>query len=153
MSSQLRFLEMNPSAEQYCMLRQSAGWLKLSDYKAIENSLDKSLYSICVYEEDKLIGFGRIVGDTNIYFYIQDLVILPEYQKQGIGNDIVKKLLKYIDQHAIKNAFIGLMAAENVAPFYEKLGFKKRAHNEPGMEKRIFFKTKSSYSCPKDTRT
>ena len=36
---------------------------------------------ITVYDDDKPIGMGRIVGDGAVIRYIQDLIIIPEYQE------------------------------------------------------------------------
>jgi GNAT superfamily N-acetyltransferase len=57
-----------------------------------------------------VVGCGRIVGGDGINFYIQDLIIRPEYQHRGMGTQIMKKLMDYIGRHAQ----IGLMAAEGL---------------------------------------
>ena len=61
-----------------------------------------------------------------MYWYLQEIVVLPEYQKQGIGARIVNYLVDY----AVKNSYtgkftsIGGVSAEGKEPFYEKLGFE-----------------------------
>lgn len=39
-----------------------------------------TLYSLCIYDENKLIGYGRNIGDKTIFLYIQDIMVSPEYQ-------------------------------------------------------------------------
>ena len=84
-------------------------------------------------KNDKLIGLGRIVGDGSIYFYIQDIIVVPEYQGQGLGKVIMKELMQYLKDNANHNSLIGLMAAEGVEKFYHKFGFITRSTSKPGM--------------------
>ena len=80
---------------------------------------------------------GRVIGDGSIYFYIQDLIVLPEYQEMGVGRLIMEQIEKYLQNNAPKGAFIGLMAAENTTGFYENFGYMVRPEQKPGMFKYI----------------
>ncbi len=73
------------------------------------------------------------MGDGGIYFYIQDVIVLPEFQKKGPGKRIMDALMGYISSHAKSKAFIGLMAAKGVSKFYEKYGFAERPADRPGI--------------------
>ena len=50
-------------------------------------------------DDDKLIGYGRIIGDKTIFLYIQDVMVIPEYQNKHIGTGIMKNLLKKINEY------------------------------------------------------
>jgi GNAT superfamily N-acetyltransferase len=84
-------------------------------------------------EHGDIIGCGRVVGDGGVYFYVQDVMVLPAYQRQGLGRRIMDAIMAYISAHAGSNSFIGLMAANGVAPFYYRYGFTERPPNRPGM--------------------
>jgi ribosomal protein S18 acetylase RimI-like enzyme len=101
--------------------------------EAIEAGLENSLFSVCVISENKVIGCGRVIGDGGIYFYVQDIIVLPEFQGRGIGERIMDVIMEYLRAHAPEGAFIGLMAAKGVHRFYERYGFKKRPSDAPGM--------------------
>lgn len=122
----------NPTPIEYNEIRNTTDWDKL-DLVTIEKGLKKSLFSVCLYELDKLIGVGRIVGDGSIYFYIQDIIVIPEYQGKGFGKIIMNEVMRYLDDNANHNSFIGLMAAEGVEKFYHKFGFRTRSTSKPGM--------------------
>ena len=122
----------NPGPIEYNKIRNTTAWDKL-DLATIEKGLKKSLFSVCLYDVDKLIGIGRIVGDGSIYFYIQDIIVIPEYQGKGFGKIIMNEIMQYIDDNANHNSFIGLMAAVGVENFYHKFGFKTRPASRPGM--------------------
>jgi len=66
---------------------------------------------------------GRVIGDGHIYLYLQDVILLPEHRKQGIGNAKMKRIEEFLDKSAPKNAFIGLISAADVSGFYKKYAY------------------------------
>lgn len=129
---------ISPTLDEYIHLCSSVGWKDYMNFDVAETSLRNSLYSVVVKDKNEIIGMGRIVGDGAIYFYVQDIVVHPDYHGYGIGKAIMDDLMKYIDEHAPTKAFIGLFAAEGKGDFYEKYDFKNYAPNMTGM-----FKVKS----------
>ena len=127
-------VERNPTLEEYQRLCRAVGWEEGDiDPKRIEIGLRNSLFSVCAILENKIIGCGRIIGDGGIYFYIQDIIVLPEFQRKGIGGRIMDAIMEYLRAQAPDGAFIGLMAAKGVSKFYERYGFQKRPSDAPGM--------------------
>lgn len=122
------------TVNEYQALRGTTDWFKLEDH-VVEKSLDNDLFSVCVTHNGTLVGIGRIVGDGAIYFYIQDIIVIPDYQGKGIGTLIMNEIESYLEENAFNNSFIGLMAAEGVQEFYHKFGYKERDDNKPGMSK------------------
>ena len=125
-------VERSPTIEEYQRLRETVGWGKM-DIEAMEIGLRNSLFSVCVIYKNEVIGCGRVVGDGGIYFYIQDIIVLPKFQRQGIGKRIMDAVMSYLSSHAHSNAFIGLMAAKGVSKFYEKYEFVEQLPDRPGM--------------------
>lgn len=121
-----------PSALEYLYLRETVGWSPIP-LDVVEVGLKNSLFSLCVSQDDKLIGFGRVVGDGAIYFYIQDIIVIPQAQKQGVGKLIMNHIMGWIHKNTTDQSFIGLMAASGAAPFYYHFGFRERGPNSPGM--------------------
>ena len=68
----------------YLYLRKKVGWIKLTDKQA-EQAVNNSLFTVCAYLDGKPVGMGRVIGDGAVISYIQDLVVIPEAQKKGIG--------------------------------------------------------------------
>lgn len=56
-------------------------------------SLNNSLYILIAWDENKLVGLIRIIGDGETIIYIQDILVLREYQRQGIGSKLLETLL------------------------------------------------------------
>lgn len=121
---------------EYQELRSTTDWPPLED-EQLEKALDHDLFSVCVLEKDKTVGMGRVIGDAAIYFYIQDVIVHPDYRGKGIGKLLMDTIESYLKKEAGDNAFIGLMAAEGVKDFYRQYGFSERPLNRPGMFKMI----------------
>jgi ribosomal protein S18 acetylase RimI-like enzyme len=120
----------------YLTIRKTTGW-DMIDEAIVEKAIENDLFSVCIYDKNKLIGIGRVVGDGFIYFYVQDIIVLPKYQKRGIGKLIMDNVEDYLNNVTNKNSFIGLMAASGVVNFYKKYDYIVRPENSPGMYKRI----------------
>ncbi|EFM10677.1 GCN5-related N-acetyltransferase [Paenibacillus curdlanolyticus YK9] len=127
-------IERPPTVDEHKSLWDAVGWGKL-DTEMSEQSLANSVYGAVVVCDGKVVGMGRIVGDGAMYFYIQDVAVLPEHQKQGIGKMIVDQLLAFIKKRKYKNgiAFVGLFASHGNDKFYEQYGFKDHSPEMTGM--------------------
>ena len=75
---------INPTVEEFKYLCESVGWSDFINFDVVETSLKNSIYCVTVKEDDQIVGMGRIVGDGAIYFYIQDIVVHPTYQKKYV---------------------------------------------------------------------
>lgn len=111
--------------EEIVNLYQSAGWWKDSYNQSRINELIKGSFVFAVVinsDSGDTIGMGRILSDGVSDAYIQDLVILPQYQGRGIGKKLVKILLDYCLSRGI--LWIGLISEPGQDNFYLSLGFK-----------------------------
>ncbi len=124
------------STPDYQKLRATTGWDMFHD-KVVERSLSADLFSVSIYDCDEIIGCGRVIGDGLMYFYIQDIIVDPVYQKKGIGTKIMLEIEKFLNKKTVNNSFIGLMAARGVREFYKKFGYSERSPERPGMCKVI----------------
>ena len=95
---QIRYENKVPSSFEFNYLTEAVGWGKREE-SIVEEALKNTLYSLCVYDRDNLIGYGRIIGDKTIFLYIHDVMVIPEYQGKKIGTEIMKKLLKQIHEY------------------------------------------------------
>lgn len=129
----LKYIEKTPTATDFNMLTESVGW-GTRENNIVEEALKNTLYSLCVYDVDKLIGYGRIIGDKTIFLYIQDIMVIPEYQGKQVGTGIMNKLLEQINEYKKVNPDIRtyLGASKGKESFYEKFGFISRPNEELG---------------------
>jgi GNAT superfamily N-acetyltransferase len=134
MSNQYVLVERFPTASEYHKLRIAVGW-ECMDLESTEKGLRNSLFSVCVFHKREVIGYGRVIGDGAIFFYIQDIMVLPEHQRKGVGRMIMRVIMDFLNAHARQYTFVGLMAAKGASRFHEKFGFAARAPDRPGMFK------------------
>ena len=113
----------NPlNSDEIIALFHSVGWKKnpLDIIPAFKNS-----YYITCYHKSRLIAFARAISDNYYYTNIFDVIVHPDYQKQGIGKELITKLLD-----KFKGTYFFLTHTEEKKGFYEKCGF---SFNECGM--------------------
>jgi len=122
----------SPTVTEYTSLRDLVGWWE-TDENITDIALKNSLFSVVAIKHEAVIGYGRIIGDGGLYFYIQDLIVHPEFQNKGLGKSLMKELMDYIKANAKSGAFVGLMAAKGLEKYYEPFGFKARDEDAPGM--------------------
>lgn len=129
----INYIEKTPTPDDFNMLTESVGWGKREN-SIVEEALKNTLYSLCVYDENKLIGYGRIIGDKTIFLYIQDIMVIPKYQGKQIGTGIMYKLLEQVDRYKKVNPNIRtyLGASKGKESFYEKFGFISRPNDKLG---------------------
>ncbi|MGX7014532.1 GNAT family N-acetyltransferase [Vagococcus silagei] len=125
--------DQKPTLKEYQELCESVGWEEAINFEAAAISIEHSLFSVLIMNDEKLIGMGRIIGDGAVYFYIQDVVVHPDYQGQGIGKLIMNDLLNYLEQNAPQKAFVGLFASEGNEKFYQAFDFNNYAPQMTGM--------------------
>ncbi|WP_168122360.1 GNAT family N-acetyltransferase [Paenibacillus sp. HB172176] len=129
MSNEYRIHLRMPTIEEYKELCHAVGWTNFMNFSVAEDSLRQSLFGVVIQLQDDTIGMGRIVGDGKMYFYIQDIAVLPEHQNKGVGRMIMDVITTYLTEHAPEKSFIGLFATKGKESFYQPFGF----HNHDGM--------------------
>lgn len=124
----ITYKEFAPTASQFNQLTDSVGW-GTRDEKVVERALANSLYCLGAFDDDKLVGFARIIGDETIFLYIQDVMVIPEYQGQKVGTGIMEKLIEKINNYKKVNSGIRtyLGASAGREDFYKRFGFETRA--------------------------
>ena len=123
----IQYIEATPTADEFNTLTDYVGW-GCTNREIVEIALKNTVYSICAYDDNKIIGFGRLIGDTAMFLYIQDIMVLPEYQRQQVGSSIMKYLINKVDEFKKDNLDIRtyLGASKGKDAFYKKFGFVTR---------------------------
>jgi len=108
------------------------GWWDKTDKPALAAKIIKNSHCfLAVFDKGRPVGMGRAISDLANDAYIQDVMILREYRGLGLGSKIVLRLKKRLKADGIR--WIGLIAQDNSASFYAKLGFKPIRRANPMM--------------------
>lgn len=119
--------ENNKNVDEFNLLYNEVGW-GAYDEKITKKALNNTFYSVSIYNNDEIIGYGRLIGDAICFIYIQDVMVKPKFQNKKIGTMIMNKLLDKIKELKRENPNIRvyLGASKNKEEFYERFGFIKR---------------------------
>ena len=87
-----------------------------------QDELEKSSFHIAAYENSKIIGVGRLHIETDHSARIRYMAVHKDYQKQGVGSQILKELEQFAKKNNVQICW--LYARENAISFYMNNGFK-----------------------------
>jgi GNAT superfamily N-acetyltransferase len=123
-----------PGKDEIFDLFLTTGWNEnyQLDRHELFAAIKESWHTISAYENDRLVGFGRIICDGVVHALILDMIVHPSHKRKGIGTRILKNLVEKCHEHNIRD--IQLFCATDKKDFYEKNGFVPRPENAPGME-------------------
>ena len=135
------------SVEDCNILRCSAGWPQMH-FEQMKTGLENSEFIVVARDNDTTVGMARIVSDGGYVYFIVDVLVLPEYQRKGIGKTMMNNIMEYI-YSKLKDGFciqVDLLASKGKEKFYEAFGFISRPDSVYGcgMTQRI---TKNSNHC------
>lgn len=121
------------NVKEFNLLYDLVGWGAYDD-DISSQALDNTYYSVSIYNNDRIVGYGRLIGDGICFMYIHDIMVDPKYQNKKIGTTIMNKLLKKINEIRKQNpdmrTYLG--ASKGKEEFYEKFGFVKRIDADLG---------------------
>ena len=110
------------SEEEILKLYERVGWSNYVNNPAmVKDAYANSLKILGAYENNVLLGIIRVVGDGHSIVFIQDIVVLPEYQRHGIGSALLKRILKMYQNVYQKTLFTD--DTEKSIAFYKSVGF------------------------------
>lgn len=122
--SSVRLEERLPTAEEYEELIRSVGWGRYSSPAIIAAALTNTLFAVVAVESGRSVGMARVIGDGGSDYYLQDVVVRPDCQKQGIGTAIVDAVVRLFRERTPARSSMGLFTGRNLAGFYERHGFE-----------------------------
>ena len=101
-------------------LRQAVGWNRMQ--RDLSDPRLTTTLQLCAFDENHLIGYAQVISNQVTDAYIQDVMVHPDYQRQGIGTQLMEKLLSRLEEDGIYMVSI-IYGEEALRPFYERFGF------------------------------
>ncbi len=110
-------------ADEILPLYEAAGWVNYTRRSGrLAEAFRRSLCVLAAWEDGRPVGILRAVGDGVTVVFIQDILVLPEYQRRGIGSALLRTLLeRYRDVYQIQ---LLTDDAEKTKAFYRANGFR-----------------------------
>ena len=109
--------------EDVLHLYQAVGWTNYTNQpQMLEQALPHSLAVYLAFDGEKIVGLIRLVGDGFSSVFVQDLIVLRIYQRQGIGSALMKQALG--DFKGAYQVQLVTEETERTLGFYRSMGFE-----------------------------
>jgi aralkylamine N-acetyltransferase len=113
-------IDWNSLIDMYKEVDLVIGLARAGKVEKIKKSFKNTYKIITAWDDDQIVGAGRLLSDGECYGWIHDVGVHPNYQKRGIGRGIMNELMRG-NEHLL----IGLTSSFEAVEFYKKLDFKK----------------------------
>ena len=115
--------------EQLLALYDSVNWAAYTNEQnrnKLETAVRNSTYVVSAWKDSELAGFARGLSDDVSIFYLQDILVRPDYQGKGIGRMLLNNCLERFSH--VRTIMLLTDDEEKQLKFYESLGFKNTRH-------------------------
>lgn len=118
----MNYQELIYDEAQILALYDANQWTNYTLYPtALLDGIQNSLYCYAAYDNDQLVGLIRVVGDGTTIVYIQDILVLPAYHRQGIGTALMTHVLSLYKD--VRQIVLTTDNTKQQKAFYESFDF------------------------------
>ena len=112
------------NCQEILPLYESVGWTAYTDHPEIlRKGFENSILTLAAYEDDKLLGIIRAVGDGYTVVFVQDILVFPEHQRKGIGSALLQDIL---DRYShVRQIELATDNTPKTIAFYKSKGFRE----------------------------
>lgn len=108
-----------PSNEDLQKLYLSVGWdVYVNNNEDMTVLLKNAYYFVTVWDNDHLVGLTRVISDDHSIAYVQDILIDPDYQGNGIGSKLLNMIKERFNH--VRQVVLMTDTSEKTINFYEK---------------------------------
>lgn len=112
--------------EEVLELYSANNWSAADKPDQLLSALNNSHSLVTARIKGKLVGLGNAISDGHLVVYYPHMLVLPDYQRTGIGSLMMNALInKYSGFHQQM-----LTADKKAVEFYKSLGFVKAGDTE-----------------------
>lgn len=109
------------AVELAAVFSQSGIRRPVEDLPRLQKMLDQADIIITAWDGEKLVGIARAITDFSYCCYLSDLAVDRNYQKEGIGRELVQLVQEKLGEEIS----LILLASPVAMGYYPKIGFTK----------------------------
>lgn len=110
--------------DEILRLYSEVGWRAYTeDMESLQNGYSNSLLVLAAYDNDELLGIIRAVGDGYTIVFIQDILVYPGKQRQGVGTALLKAVLERYP--SVRQIELATDNTPKTIAFYRSMGFRE----------------------------
>ena len=107
--------------KQLVELYENVGWISYSNKPSeLKEAIKNSLFNIGAFDGEELVGLIRVVGDNISIIYIQDILVKENYQRLGIGTNLLQLVLNRYNN--VRQIILMTDNTEKTKLFYKRNG-------------------------------
>ena len=126
----LVIIEELPSEKEVLALYYAVGWTAYTDDPArLVSALQHSTWVLTARREGRLLGLARVISDGYTVAYLQDLLVVPDAQRSGVGGSLLDEVLRRCVN--IRQVVLLTEAEDRQRLFYESRGLREVHDVEP----------------------
>ncbi len=99
-----------------------AEWTKNRTLEDVKRIIHHSDLVVLLKEDDAPIGFARVLTDFVCRAFIEDVIVLPEYQFCGMGKFIIETVESYLKGYGVSRIELSTSKTQ----FWEKCGYVQK---------------------------
>lgn len=101
-------------------LRQAVGWNRME--RDLTDPRLHNAFHLCAMDGARIVGYAAVVSNGVTDAYIQDVMVHPDCQKQGVGTQLMERVLARLTAEGVYMVSV-IYGEEALRPFYERFGF------------------------------
>lgn len=121
MDTTYEFVQKIDATEVADVFRKSGINRPVDDLNRMQRMVDNADIVVTARSNGQLVGIARAITDDSYCCYISDLAVDAEYQRVGIG----KELVRLIQERLGEEVTLLLVAAPTAVEYYPRIGFEK----------------------------
>lgn len=129
----IEYIDKAPSLEEYKEMRRAVNFMALSD-RIASNALNNAFFITTVRDNGRAVGMIRVLSDGSYANFITDVMVIPEYQRRGIGKEMMRRAVEHMRStlEPGETIVLYLMSASGKEEFYKQFGFRTRPNEDWG---------------------
>ncbi|MGI8386311.1 GNAT family N-acetyltransferase [Robertmurraya sp. P23] len=103
------------------VFRKSGIRRPVEDLPRLQKMIDQADITMTAWDGRRLVGIARAITDFSYCCYLSDLAVDQDYQNQGIGKELVRRVHERLGEEIS----LILLASPIAMYYYPKIGFKQ----------------------------
>jgi GNAT superfamily N-acetyltransferase/uncharacterized glyoxalase superfamily protein PhnB len=135
----VRIVDRRPTPQEYATLIRAVGWEALTPLDRVGDLLAPTMQCVVAERGDggEVVGCALLLHDGVSFGYLKDVMVLPAWQRRGIGRALVEQLLRWAEQNLPATALLTLFTGRALTPFYQQWRFLTPEDGLLGMSRRV----------------
>jgi len=119
------FVKSAPIESIVALYKAGGWWTESPQGRAVIAEMIRGSFCFVLASDaqGRIVGMGRAISDGVSDAYIQDVVVLKQFRRLGIGREMIRRLTQFCVDRRIE--WIGLVAEPGTLEFYQGLGYRE----------------------------